>query len=434
MNRKRVSVMLLAACLGLSGCGNQKVEETSSENESEEKIIRIAWWGGEERNRVTSQVLERYSELHPEIEFETEESDWNSYFDLRTEDAVRGEMPDLVQMDYQYITTYSRNGSLMDLQPFVDNGILKTEDIKEELLESGRIDGNLTGIALGSTTFSFVCNPQVFEQAGISIPEQDWTWEDFQTICETIKEKTGKYGAAMTPVLDTNLFHYWVRQYGKKLFSEDGKTLGYEDDQIYQDYVELFGHLMGVGAIPNSDEWTGIESLDQQKQPVLTGDCGMMLEWNNFGTKTGESANELQMVTMPLKEDGEKGLWLKPSMFFGIAETSDVKEECAEFLNWFLNDEECNGILQGERGVPASEAVRESMVSNESTPENMRKMFQYLDSAEELCGETPPPEPQGIEGIKNALKETANAYFFGVKSSEEAAAEFRERVEEILSQ
>ena len=429
--KKRSVAVLLVFCLGLFGCGDRKVEKDVSEKETEEKIIRIAWWGGEKRNRVTEQVLEYYSELHPEVVFETEISEWSSYFNLLTEDAVRGEMPDLVQMDYQYITTYSQNGSLTDLQPFIKNGILKTEDMNKELLESGRINGKLAGIALGSAVFSFVCNPQVFEQAGIALPDQDWTWYDFAKICERITEKTGKFGASMTPVLDANLFHYWVRQYGKELFSEDGKTLGYEDDQVYQDYVEFFGDLMETGAIPNSDEWAGIETLEQ---PILTGDCGMMLNWNNFGTKEGESANGLEMVTLPLKENGEKGLWLKPSMFFGIAETSDVKEECAEFLNWFLNDEECNDILMGERGVPSSVSVRKHKVANESTPENMQEMFQYLDRAEKLCGETPQPEPQGIDEINAVLKETANAYFYGVKSSGEAAAEFRKRVEEILSQ
>lgn len=429
--RWSLGLLGLMISIGLSGC-TTRVEELSGKD-VESKVIRITWWGGEGRETVTNQVLEEYQKLHPEIIFETEGIDWNNYFEVLSAETVKGQMPDLVQMDYQYIKTYSENGSLTDLQPFVDAGILETGDMNEEVLNSGRVDGRLTGIATGSTVFSVVCNPEVFEQAGVELPEDDWTWKDFAQICETIAQRTGKYGAAMTPVLDVNVFHYWVRQYGEELFSEDGRSLGYKEDQIYIEYVELFKKLMEIGAVSDPDAWTGIEALSQKEQPILTGDCGMMVEWNNFCVKTGESANGLELRTLPQREGGEKGLWLKPSMFFGIAETSKEKEACAEFLNWFLNSSECNEILKAERGVPISASVREKMAESSEMPENIREMFTYQEQAEAVCGLTPPPEPVGIDEVNTALKETANAYFYGVISAKEAAAQFRERVQEILA-
>ena len=49
---------------------------------------------------------------------------------------------------------------------------------------------------------------------------------------------------------------------------------------------------------------------------------------------------QINMVTPPTRAGGEQGLWLKPGMFFSVAESSQVKDACAEFINWFVNSED----------------------------------------------------------------------------------------------
>ena len=54
-------------------------------------------------------------------------------------------------------------------------------------------------------------------------------------------------------------------------------------------------------------------------------------------------------------------MFLKPSQFFSIAETSQNKEEAAKFLDWFTNSVECNNILLAERGIPVNSDVAEAI-------------------------------------------------------------------------
>ena len=484
MLRKFAAVFLsVAFALMAGGCGNIAVHEELRGRGREPIVIRIAWWGGEERHTVTEQVLALYSREHPEVTFEMQSYTWDDYFDILSRKAAQGDMPDLIQMDYQYITTYSENGSLADLMPFVEDGTIRTEDMEGAVLESGVIDGRMTGIVLGTGLICTVCNPQVFEEAGLPLPAEDWTWEDFADICIRIKEKTGKYGAAMTPILDMNLYHYWVRQHGEELFSPDGDSLGYEEDSIYVEYVKMFKGLIDAGAVPDSDSWAAINVRGAELLPVVTGDCGMIQEWNNFPVRMSYVNEGLKLVTLPLlsadegniqeeiRESGqsnapERGqghnpesgqsnapessqghnpesgrsadqgrgyaLWLKPGMFFSVAETSSVKRECAQFIDWFLHSEEANALLGGERGVPVSRKIRDSMSDDETLPEALREMLCFSEEAMSLCGDTPPPEPSGIDGINAVFAETANAYFYGMISAEEAAEEFRRRTNEIL--
>ena len=343
-------------------------------------------------------------------------------------------MPDIVQMDYLYLTTYAKNNSVADLQKFIDDGTIDVSNIDEDLLSTGQSNDILAGAVLSSSLMSVGYNPDVFKEAGLEEPTSEWTWNDFIETNKTIKEKTGKYGAAMSPVTDTNNFNYWVRQHGGQLFSDDNKSLGYEDDQIFADYINMFKEMMDEGSVPNPDEWAQIETLGQEAGPVVTGDGAMIFEWNNYAAKLSSVNDNLKIVTPPLSDDSDdKGLWMKPGMFFSISENSKVKKEAAEFIDWFINSEEANDLMMAERGTPASSKIRQHMIDSGKLNTQQQEMFQYVDDAAVLCGETPAPDPVGMAEINEAFKNVANSAFLGQATPEEAAKGFREQTEQILS-
>ena len=267
----------------------------------------------------------------------------------------------------------------------------------------------------------------------MEVPSMDWTWSDFIELCKTVKDKTGKLGSATGPVDDTNLFNYWVRQHGASLFSDDQKSLGYDDDQVCIDYLNMWSELMAAGAVPNPDEYAAIQTLGQEAGPVVTGEGATMIEWNNYANKVASVNDKLKITSLPLSDNTEyKGLWNKPGMFLTISETSPHKKEAAEFINWFVNSEEANDIMMGERGTPASSAVREHMKSTGKLSPQQEEMFNYLDITADICGETPAPDPIGMSEINEAFKNAAYSAFYGQVSAEEAAKAFREEANAIL--
>ena len=73
---------------------------------------------------------------------------------------------------------------------------------------------------------------------------------------------------------------------------------------------------------------------------MVTNEAGFDLRWNNYTMNVAKVNDTLEMVTPPMLKDGGRGLWLKPGMFFSVAESSTVKDACAEFINWFVNSED----------------------------------------------------------------------------------------------
>lgn len=112
--------------------------------------LKFSWWGNQNRHDYTQRILDKYTELHPNVTFEAMPSGWDGYFDKLSTQAASGSMPDIVQMDYLYITTYAKNNSLADMQPYIDNGTIDVSGISEDVLNTGRIDNKLAGI-VGST-------------------------------------------------------------------------------------------------------------------------------------------------------------------------------------------------------------------------------------------------------------------------------------------
>lgn len=432
----------LAACGGSNVAATEaaKVSEaeagtTAREAGSEEPVtIKIAWWGGQARHDYTQKLLDLYTQEHPNVTFEAMPSGWDGYFDKLATQAASGSMPDIVQMDYLYITTYAKNNSLADLSPFIEDGTIDVSTIDESVLNTGLNNGKMAGLVGATSMIAMGCNPDVFAEAGLEVPASDWTWDDFKSIVTTVKEKTGKFGFAGVPVDDTNFFNYWVRQNGASLFSGDNKSLGYEDDKIMSDYITLWSDLMEVGTVPNPDEYAAISTLGQEGGPVVTGDAAMLQEWNNYANKVVSVNETIEMVTMPLMAGTDvKGLWNKPGYFWSIAETSKVKKEAAAFINWFLNSEEANAIIMAERGVPSSGAAREYMKNSGDLNKQQEAMFQFVDEAMALCGETPAPDPVGMAEVNTAFKEAAYSAFYGQVSAAEAAADFRAQANEILA-
>lgn len=409
-------------------------ETQAAEGGDEAVTLKITWWGSQSRHDYTQKILDAYTAEHPNVTFEAAPAGWDGYFDKLSTEAASGSMPDIVQMDYLYISTYAKNNSIADLQPYIDDKTIDVSGIDEALLNSAKIDGKMAGLVLSTSLVTFPYNPEVLEKAGAAEPDSTWTWDDFISLNEQLKAAGVTDAAVINPTLDTNLFHYWVRQHGEKLFSDDQKSLGYGDDQIMVDYITLFKDAMANDLVPTPDEMGQIDTLGLEAGPVVTGEAAFTQNWNNYSTLVAASNDKIKMVTPPtLGAEDQKGLWMKPGMFLSIAETSAHKKEAAEFLNWFLNSETSNDIMMAERGTPSSSIARDYLVNSGKMAPQQQDMFAYVDAASKIVGATPAPDPTGMSEVNKAFADACNAAFYDQMSPEDAAASFRKKADEILS-
>lgn len=144
--RKLYICFILVTSIFLSACVSSNSESTSvsAKGESEsKKTISIYWWGNQVRNDLTQKVVELYMKENPDIEIKAEFTDWSGYWDKLAASTTGGNMPDIIQMDYSYLTQYADSGQLAALDQYIENGLINTSDVADSVIDSGTINGKM---------------------------------------------------------------------------------------------------------------------------------------------------------------------------------------------------------------------------------------------------------------------------------------------------
>ena len=400
---------------------------------AEKTSLRVMWWGSQTRHERTQQVIKLFEEKYPDIDVKPEFTSWSGYWDKIDVQIAGGNMADIVQHVRKYVTEYVKNDVLLDLSPYVESGELNVKDVPRILLETERIKGVLSGIPLGVNAPGFIYDPELLARAGIGEMDPNWTWEDYLRISKLIKEKLGIFASDTLGAMETGVgFMIFLRQHGLELYNEDGTGLGYDNDNLYVEFVgmDMKGIEDGLFLPPSiRQEIAGkveASGICTQKAAFNSN------HWSNqLAALSNSAGKQLQITTYPKgKDQVQDGLYIKPSQMFAVNKKTDKVDAVLKFLNFWFNDVEAAKILGTERGIPVSTAVKEALKPILSG--NDKIVFEYLDLVAEHSSPLGPAQPAPHKEIVALCEEVLYKALFKVETLEEAAAEFRARATKLL--
>ena len=413
------ALFLLCSLLSAGGAG----ESAESDGNT---VLRFYWWGNQLRNDQTSQIIALYEEQHPEIDIQPEFTDWAGYWDRLAAFTAGGNTPDIITMAYTYYNQYQGNGVLADLTPYIEDGTFDTSAIPESIIESGSTDGRCYAISTGSNALAMFYDKALVEEAGVTVPLQP-TFDELLSIGEEIYEKTG-----VRTYFDggINMMHIVSRTNGNQVFNELAD--GYESSML-----EHFRNVERFSKSPSAIPQDLLSEKDPnivEMKPIVDGSVWNDFSWSNqAGAIAGAAGKELGIAMYPTKSDAvQNPMYLMPSMLLSVAESSPHKREAVEFINWFINSEEANEIMLGERGIPINTEITEHLES--MVDESNAAIFSYVSDVAQVATAIDAPDPAAsyqIEAIANTMSESIRA---GELSAEDAATAFVARAEELLAE
>ncbi|CAM3137325.1 extracellular solute-binding protein [Paenibacillus lupini] len=442
MGKKLSAAIALILATTLTACGsggnNNNTNQAANTNANastsanagktdtgENVTLRIAWWGSQPRHDYTLEVIKMYEAAHPNVKIEAEYANFDDYWKKLAPQAAASELPDIVQMDISYLSQYGSKGQLADLTPYLNNQI-NVADISENAISGGKVGDKLYGFNLGVNAVNFQYDPELLKKLGVDKPDDNWTWDDYFALASKAKEAGLYFDNGFRPEV---FFGYYLRTKGQHLYNAEGTALGYEDDQLFVDFFKPLSQLVKDGDTPPPDVKAQIKGLEDDL--LVKGQQVGIFQWTNQFVGIQQVANRpLEMAHMP-GPDREKGLYLKPSMYFSVAQNSKHKESAADFINFFVNDVEANKLIKGDRGVPVSSKVIEAIKGTLEPAQ--QQVFDYVAWAQENSSQMDPPDPIGAAEIITLFASIAEQMDFQQISAEDAAKQFREEANAILA-
>ncbi|AIQ68542.1 ABC transporter substrate-binding protein [Paenibacillus graminis] len=438
--KKRFALLAVPMLLSmLAGCGgnNNSTRDTASTHaaanqpasataasSSDPVTLRIAWWGGDTRHSYTQQVIDMYEAQNPNVKIEPEYASFDDYWKKLAPQAAANRLPDIVQMDVSYINQYGSNGQLEDMTPYL-NQTVQVGDVNENVLGTGKIDGKQYGIPLGVNVLGFHYDPALLKKAGADSIPDNWTWDQYKEIAMKAKAAGLYMDSSMAADI---FFNYYLRTKGLSLYNTDGSALGYDDDAQFSDFFGMLSDLIAQGAVPSQDKLSQNKGVIEEADVVKGTGIGIW-QWSNQYVALQIAVNRpMELAPMP-GPDMEKGLYMQPSMYWSVTANSKNKEEAAKFIDFWTNNVEANKLIKGERGVPISGKIKDSLAAE--LTESGKQVFKFVADMEPKT--SPMSPPVGSPEVVALLTDLAEQMNFGQITPDAAAVQFRKEASEILA-
>ncbi|GFH41525.1 ABC transporter substrate-binding protein [Lactococcus hodotermopsidis] len=400
LKRKKLLIGAAVAALGVSalltGCGGKKADDASGDKDGKVKIS-MAWWGSQVRHDATVKVIEMYEKENPKVDIEYEFYDMDGYLTKLNTLAASKTVWDVFQMGGNFPAFID---SIEPLDQYIKDGLIDTSNISEGYLATTQQDGKQWGISNGVGAYGIAYDPAMFKKAGLDEPTPDWTWADFEEMCLKIHDKTGQFGFSNFDDFKTATMAITQTGGGNNFFSTEtnSKTMGFKDPKLLVPYLEMRKNLVDAGAYPDPGAIKEIKDIEGDY--LVTGEAAMTwVAANQLQALRTAAGREIKMMTLPKTKADVPGGGMMSSQMLSMAKNSKHKEEAAKFISYFETNIEANKILNGERGVPIDDKVREELTK--TADENMQEVYNYID----LVGEFDKGEGNPIESPANAAIE-----------------------------
>lgn len=200
-----VAGLAVAASLLLTACGGGSDDSSdqpaaSGSASADTKPVELTLSGWSLATTPEFQVLaDAYHAKHPNVTVTLKEYDATKYNDLIVADLAANAAPDIItQKNVSYVTVFAPK--LVDISDLV-------ADLPEGIngVKSYEVAGKQYALPYRNDSWVLFYNKDLFDKAGVAVPDGTWTWDDY---ADTAKELTTKLGAAGSAALGTYQ-HSW---------------------------------------------------------------------------------------------------------------------------------------------------------------------------------------------------------------------------------
>lgn len=176
--------LVLAAFVFTTGCGRQPGKGGQVE-------IKVTFWGSPEEIDIITHSIQGWQAAHPNIKVIFEHTPYTGYESKMLTRIAGGAAPDIITTEVNYFVTFASKGILEDLTGFAEQDPdFRLSDFFPQIIDRFTVQGKLYAVPRDVAPFACVFyNKDLFDQAGVSYPTDNWTWDDLLKMARALTKK-----------------------------------------------------------------------------------------------------------------------------------------------------------------------------------------------------------------------------------------------------
>ena len=394
MRKKLISLLLtgvLTASL-LAGCGSTDnsaasentaaAEETASAEEAQEAVdlagtetteeaveITYANFNASGGNEETLQKMyEAFHEEYPNITVNIETIGYDDYFTQMQTRVAGGTAPDCYELNIENFAAYANKGVLAELTGIDTSGYNATA------LNAFSVNGKQYGVPGNFSNVVLIYNKDLFDQAGVAYPTDDWTWDDAMDACEKISALGDDIYGIYQPITFNEFFKV-AAQYGGGVLNADKTEFTINTEENLKAATMMISKVTDTNVQPTEAQMGGMGDWDLFE----SGRLGM-IPTGIWAFNTFADACDFNWDICV-----EPGGTQKATHFFSNAlvvnADSDKKEAAATWINW-LASSDTSAQMRIDAGWDLPAISNEEVLSGYlklTPPENRQAVFDSLN-------------------------------------------------------
>ncbi|MCW2505740.1 MAG: ABC-type sugar transport system, periplasmic component [Actinomycetia bacterium] len=421
----RIIAPLLAAVLAagtVSACG----QDSGSGASSGPVTLRFSWWGSDVRAGLTTKAIKEFEAKHKNITVQTDYAAYPAYWQKMATETAGGNAPDVIQMDYRYVTEYGKRHVLADLGK--QSKVLPLGDLEPAIAKSGTVDGKVLSVPFGQNTSSIAVDTTALGKLSIKPYTGGGSWADFAAWAKSVHDKSGGkvYGVSDMGYAE-DIFELWLRQSGKSLYDDSGK-IAFTKDDIVTFWTLWQGMVKSGAATPAaiSNQYDGTAA----KSALVQGKSAAEFIFDNtLGATQKATKNTLALAAFPT-DGSNSGQYYKPTLLLSATAGSKHPAEAAELISFLINDEGAGKILGVDRGLPPNKNVAGAVTASLTGPDQV--VVNYEKAVASSLAKPPAAPPKGDGQVKTAFQTVYQGVTSGKTSIADGAATLFTQIQQAI--
>lgn len=376
-------MLLVAGCVAPAPGGAAPAGEAPATGQT---TITWAFWGEPNEKASHERVAAAFMAEHPEINIEIWHQPWGDYFTAIQALWASGDSAAIPDVAFLWPPPqYAAEGVLENLDSYIEASGYNLEDYWPGLLESAMYEGSVYGFPRDIEVNVLYYNKDIFDEAGVAYPTDEWTWDDLLAAAETLTVKdangnTTRYALAM----EGGKWSKWVNQAGGAMLDDlrNPSACALDSDAAKRG-LQFFADMMDNGhAMRPAD----LSQAGGDASVFQSGTAAMIIQNTSRVSGFNSAGMNYDVAPVPIPADGKRwngaggAAWVMSS-------GSDNKDAAWTFLQWLQSTEggQANYTTAGEI-FPALQSVANSPAFMTDAPPANKQAIVVEASASDVGG------------------------------------------------